>query len=231
VVQVHYDEGVANRIGPEPCVVGREAGGEASAGVPIGQPLSRETINRDADVCHERKAKRGCASTRAHVRPCVVEDPGTCVNSSAGIRETSTLATREVSGPHREGDEPKPMMHGDEGSGPAIVAVKRTNEAGRPAKEFVEPRAGAGRDDGLVEVAPLIERCGGRFANLLAEEPDPARIAALRAAETIGRPIGAGAFLDRLAALTGRDPRPGKRRRKSLAAQAIEGGARRVPKK
>jgi hypothetical protein len=35
------------------------------------------------------------------------------------------------------------MMHGDEGSGPAIVAVKRANEAGRPAEEFVEPRAGA----------------------------------------------------------------------------------------
>ena len=31
-MQVHYDEGVANRIGPERCVVGREAGGEASAG-------------------------------------------------------------------------------------------------------------------------------------------------------------------------------------------------------
>jgi len=40
-VQVHYGEGVANRIGPEPCVVGREAGGEASAGGHIGQLLSR----------------------------------------------------------------------------------------------------------------------------------------------------------------------------------------------
>ena len=69
----------------------------------------------------------------------------------------------------------------------------------------------AGRDDGLVEVAPLLERCGGRFADLLADEPDAAKIAALRAAETIGRPLGADAFLDRLAALTGRDPRPGKR--------------------
>ena len=102
------------------------------------------------------------------------------------------------------------------------------------AKLVARPRIGAGRacapispgrDDGLVEVAPLLERCGGRFADLLAEEPDPARIAALRAAETIGRPLGAGAFLDRLAALTGRDPRPGKRGRKSRAAQAVEDGA------
>jgi len=50
VAPVHYDEGIANRIGPEPCVVGREAGGEALAGERIGQPLSRERINRDADA-------------------------------------------------------------------------------------------------------------------------------------------------------------------------------------
>ncbi len=81
-----------------------------------------------------------------------------------------------------------------------------------------------GRDDRLVEVAPLIERCGGRFADLLVEEPEPARIAALRDAETIGRPLGAAAFLDRLAAQTGRDPRPGKRGRKSpAAAKAVKG--------
>ena len=35
------------------------------------------------------------------------------------------------------------MMHGDEESDPAVVAAKRANEAGRPAEEPVEPRAGA----------------------------------------------------------------------------------------
>ena len=35
------------------------------------------------------------------------------------------------------------MTHGVEGSDLAIVTVKRANEAGRPAEEFVEPRAGA----------------------------------------------------------------------------------------
>ena len=65
------------------------------------------------------------------------------VRSSNGNREISTLAARELSGPHREGDEPKPMMHGVERSDSAIVAVKRTNEAGRLAEEPVEPRAGA----------------------------------------------------------------------------------------
>jgi hypothetical protein len=44
VVQVHYGEGVAIRVGPEPCVGTREADGEASAGERIGQPLSR--VNR-----------------------------------------------------------------------------------------------------------------------------------------------------------------------------------------
>jgi hypothetical protein len=41
-VQVHYDEGVATHIGPEPCIVVRENGGEASAGESIGQVLSLE---------------------------------------------------------------------------------------------------------------------------------------------------------------------------------------------
>ena len=42
VVQVHYDEGAAVHIGPEPCVVVREGRGEASAGDRIGQPLVRQ---------------------------------------------------------------------------------------------------------------------------------------------------------------------------------------------
>ena len=41
-MQVHYDEGVANHIGLEPCVVAREGRGEASAEESIGQPLSLE---------------------------------------------------------------------------------------------------------------------------------------------------------------------------------------------
>src|SRR6266700_5559020 len=35
------------------------------------------------------------------------------------------------------------MMHGDEKSDPAIVAVKPTNNSGQPDAERVEPRAGA----------------------------------------------------------------------------------------
>src|SRR5271165_6009458 len=61
----------------------------------------------------------------------------------SGPAWSKTLASRESSGPRREGDEPKPAMHEGEESDPATVAVKRANEAGRPAEEFVEPRAGA----------------------------------------------------------------------------------------
>ena len=40
-MRVPYAEGVANRIGPEPCADDREGVGEASVGGCIGQPLSR----------------------------------------------------------------------------------------------------------------------------------------------------------------------------------------------
>jgi putative transposase len=78
----------------------------------------------------------------------------------------------------------------------------------------------AGADDGLVSVAPLLERCGGQFSELIATEPAPQLMAAFRGAETIGRPLGSPAFLDRLARLVGRDPRPAKRGRKKKEAPA-----------
>ncbi len=69
----------------------------------------------------------------------------------------------------------------------------------------------SGKDDGIVATRPILERCAGRFADLIEAEPDVRRIAALRAAETIGRPLGPESFLDEIAALTGRDARPAKR--------------------
>ena len=72
-MKVRYDEGVAIRIGPEPCVGIREGVGEASVGERIGQPLSRESKkisgadvvritegNMDGDViASARPARRG----------------------------------------------------------------------------------------------------------------------------------------------------------------------------
>ena len=100
-----------------------------------------------------------------------------------------------------------------------LALVERARPSRRPRR-----RAGRGR-----ALARALRRA---FPDLLAEEPDPARIAALRAAETIGRPLGAGAFLDRVAGLTGRDPRPGKRgRKRRAAAQAVAEGAHGTRKK
>jgi hypothetical protein len=62
-VEVRCDEREATRIGREPCVVGREAGGEASAGDRIGQPLSRERYNRSADVVCQTEGDAAITST------------------------------------------------------------------------------------------------------------------------------------------------------------------------
>ena len=49
-MKVHYDEGVTTRIGPKPCIAGREARGEASAWDRIGQPSSHDMNILDADA-------------------------------------------------------------------------------------------------------------------------------------------------------------------------------------
>ena len=73
MVKVHCDEGVAIRIGPEPCAVPREGIGEASVGVRAGQPLSRvsrkipsadtvDNVEGDVAGCYSasiRLARRG----------------------------------------------------------------------------------------------------------------------------------------------------------------------------
>src|SRR5271163_1865892 len=60
------------------------------------------------------------------------------------------------------------------------------------------------RADGLVSVAPLLDRCNGRFVDLIGSPAASQAMAALRGAETIGRPLGSPAFLDRVATQTGR---------------------------
>ena len=88
VVQVHYDEGVAIHIGPEPCVVVRKGRGEASVGECIGQPSSRESyLPRAPTPWTARKATRADSVKRASVRLGVVADPGMCRRSLFGNRE------------------------------------------------------------------------------------------------------------------------------------------------
>ena len=86
-MQVHYDEGVAIHIGPEPCVGVREDGDEASVGEGIGQPLSRESQSPGADAVssaegntfrtHHRKVRTTRRGRRTwHVWKLVVREPG-----------------------------------------------------------------------------------------------------------------------------------------------------------
>ena len=92
-MQVHYDEGVATHIGPEPCVVAREGKGEASAGEHIGQLLSRErNSSRVPTASSSRKATQTGAINARPGWPGVVEDPGMCARSSHGNREVLRVA-------------------------------------------------------------------------------------------------------------------------------------------
>ncbi len=87
-MKVRHSEGVATRIGPKPCIVAREGRGEASAGVRIGQPLSRERrLNPGADVVSQTEGKTDggvSASTRTawrglrpwHVRKFLARETG-----------------------------------------------------------------------------------------------------------------------------------------------------------
>ena len=92
-MKVHYDEGVATHIGPEPCVGIREGVCEASAGECMGQPLSRERVfSRELTLSTERKATRRGAISRAPSRLGVVADPGMCRSFLYGNRELSRSA-------------------------------------------------------------------------------------------------------------------------------------------
>lgn len=76
----------------------------------------------------------------------------------------------------------------------------------------------AGEDDHVVKVAPALERVGN-FAAFLGEEFDEAlSYAALRKAESVGRPVGSKEWLADMEARTGLKLAPGKRGPKGSAA-------------
>ena len=107
-MRVHYDEGVAIHIGPEPCAVTREGVGEASVGERAGQPLSHDSgaiPGADAVQVAEGKTK-GCDSASAptawrgrrpwHARTFLAREPGDLSSGQPLYR----------AGPCREGEEP-----------------------------------------------------------------------------------------------------------------------------
>ncbi|MEA2867013.1 MAG: REP-associated tyrosine transposase [Bradyrhizobium sp.] len=67
-----------------------------------------------------------------------------------------------------------------------------------------------GKDDGLTALAPIRDRFP-RFADLLDHEPEQDLFEQLRAAESVGRPLGDNRFFNRIERLTGRQLKPGKR--------------------
>ncbi len=96
-MQVLDDEGVANHIGPEPCVGVREHVGEASAGEIVGQALSRENrLIPGADALREAEGNMRGRAMRALLRPGVVADPGMRRSSLYGNWEISRLTTDDV---------------------------------------------------------------------------------------------------------------------------------------
>lgn len=78
----------------------------------------------------------------------------------------------------------------------------------------------AGKDDGVTALAPIRDRFP-RFADLLAAEQDADMFARLRAAESIGRPLGGDGFLATIERLTARQLRPGKRGPKPKAREQL----------
>jgi putative transposase len=76
-----------------------------------------------------------------------------------------------------------------------------------------------GKDDGLTALAPIRDRVP-RFADLLASEPEQDLFGHLRAAESIGRPLGDDRFLSRIERRTGRVLKPGKRGPKPLGPES-----------
>ena len=75
----------------------------------------------------------------------------------------------------------------------------------------------AGTDDGLVTVAPLIQRYGA-FNDFLGRDEDQQATRALRRAESTGRPAGSGCWVSELERTTGRALLPRKPGRKSTAS-------------
>ncbi|MDB5971945.1 MAG: transposase [Hydrocarboniphaga sp.] len=76
----------------------------------------------------------------------------------------------------------------------------------------------AGKDDGVVTVAPLLQRVGN-FAQLLDTEEDANAVRAIRRPRSTGRPVGGDEWIRNLEAHTRRPLAPAKRGPKPAAGQ------------
>ena len=154
-MQVLCSEGVANYTGPESCAGIREGVDEAfdrGEHRPAIEPRNR--FVPDAHGVHLSEGNTGERDIRERRIYPAWSETLACVDASC----TGTGRSHEPSGgsvlpigPHREGEEPKPMTNGREKSHAAIVAAKPANKASasKPdAAELVEPRAACKRNAG-----------------------------------------------------------------------------------
>jgi len=97
-------EELATRGGPEPCIVVREGGGEASVGVRVGRAIEpRNLLVRGADAVLQAEG---------NIVGGVIREP------SAGLAGSKNLGMRGISG--RENREvPRSPVYGDERAGRA----------------------------------------------------------------------------------------------------------------
>src|SRR6266446_5484024 len=117
-VKVLNSKGIASHAGPESCVAHREVRDEALTGEPAGQPLSREIFKlvQGADAVSvvegntDRRVKASACSTLRGLRTWHV---GTLFAREPGDLLLGRFRSR---GPHREGEESKPMKYGQEKS-------------------------------------------------------------------------------------------------------------------
>jgi len=102
-------------------------------------PLS---LGAEAFFAAERNMSR--TVMRGTVHPAGVEEHITRekIASEPGRSRVWPPST-DAGGPHREGEEPKPMMHGRGKSDEAVVAMKPANEVERSVEKSVERRAEA----------------------------------------------------------------------------------------
>src|SRR6202048_3399399 len=180
----------------EECCGGRDARNRRRQYVRHRYARCRRSAGVEGPITSERNASE---PERSHVRP----------------------QAAEPTGPHREGEEPKPMMHGHEKSDSAIVATKPPNKAGRPAAEAVERRAEAKenanrcrtcRTQGRESVSQVPERVRKAEASRQTSEVGAVCRKAARTVLCGGRPVMG------VPTAIGRRPASGR----SLRAQRVE---------
>ena len=99
-MEVHCDEGVANHIGPEPCVGVREGVGEALTGVVRAGLLSREMLGSGVPTS-SKQAEGNIAGGVSASRRGTPRGQGTWARTEISMRENREIPRSPDPGPGR----------------------------------------------------------------------------------------------------------------------------------